>query len=369
MPTAAAPPRTAARHLAAAGALGVLGAFAAGVPLAPAPAAAATLVVANKAEATVSLVDLASGEVRATLPTGQGPHEVAVSPDGAMALVADYGGRQPGSTLTVVDVAGARVVRTIDLGEHRRPHGIAFLPGGERALVTAEGSGSLLVVDVAAGEVVRAIATGQELSHMVAVAPDGSRAYVANIGSGSVTVVDLAAGRRLANVATGDGAEGIAVTPDGAQVWVTNRGADSVSLLDPGSLAVVAAIDSAAFPIRAEVTPDGRYVLVTNARSGDLTVIDAKRREVVRRIALDLSASDPGGRLFGDRFGASSVPIGIEIAPDGRLAWIAHSNADAIQVLDLEAWKPVGVLEAGKEPDGMGYSPLDVRPPAAAGGS
>ncbi len=46
------------------------------------PAAAGTLVVANKAEATVSLVDVASGEVVATLPTGAGPHEVAVSPDG-----------------------------------------------------------------------------------------------------------------------------------------------------------------------------------------------------------------------------------------------------------------------------------------------
>jgi len=36
------------------------------------------LVVANKAEATASLIDLASGEVVATLPTGRGPHEVGL---------------------------------------------------------------------------------------------------------------------------------------------------------------------------------------------------------------------------------------------------------------------------------------------------
>lgn len=35
------------------------------------------LVVLNKAETTASLVDLASGAVAATLPTGIGPHEVA----------------------------------------------------------------------------------------------------------------------------------------------------------------------------------------------------------------------------------------------------------------------------------------------------
>jgi len=172
----------------------------------------------------------------------------------------------------------------------------------------------------------------------------------------------LAIGEKLADVPTGDGAEGIAVTPDGSQVWVTNRGADTVSLLDPETLEVVAEVASPSFPIRAEVTPDGRRLLVTNARSGDLTVIDTARREVERRVKLDLAASDPEGRLFGDRFGESSVPIGIEIAPDGRRAWIAHSNADAIQVLDLESWRPIGVLTAGKEPDGMGYSPLTVAP-------
>ena len=43
-----------------------------------------TLVVLNKSEATASLVDLSSGTVRATLPTGDGPHEVAVSPGGRL---------------------------------------------------------------------------------------------------------------------------------------------------------------------------------------------------------------------------------------------------------------------------------------------
>lgn len=323
-----------------------------------------TLVVANKAEATVSLIDLASGGTVATLPTGEGPHEVAVSPDGETAVVADYGGRTPGSTLTVLDLPGRRVRRTIELGEHTRPHGLAFLPGGERLAVTAEGSRSLLLVDVAAGEVAAAVSTGAEVSHMVALTPDGERAFVANIGSGSMTAVDLVGGEKIADVATGAGAEGVAVTPDGRQVWVTNRDAATVTLVDPQTLEVLAAVDSPEFPIRAEVTPDGRRVLVSNARSGDLTVIDTASREVERRVDLRL-APDEGeveteGRLFGDRFGDSSVPIGIEIAPDGRTAWIAHANADAIQVLDLEAWKPIGALTAGEEPDGMAYSPLEL---------
>jgi YVTN family beta-propeller protein len=329
--------------------------------------AADTLLVANKSEATVSLLDLDSGKVVATLPTGKGPHEVAVSSDGATAVVADYGADQPGSTLTVVDVPGAKVVKTVSLGDHKRPHGILFLPGDERLLVTAEASQALLVVNLPKGEVEKVIPTGQEVSHMVAVSGDGSRAFVANIGSGSITAIDLEAGSSLGNVTTGDGAEGICVSPDGSQVWVSNRGADTISLVDGKTLKVVQTLESSSFPIRAEITPDGRWVLVTNARSGDLTVIDARERKVARRVSLALEGKDPEGRLFGNRFGRSSVPIGIEIAPDGQRAYIAHAQADVIQIVDLATWKPIGHLSAGAEPDGMGYSTRKVEGAASPG--
>ena len=328
------------------------------------PAGGATLVVANKAEATVTLVDLPSGEARATLPTGKGPHEAAVSPSGRLALIADYGTREePGRTLTLIDVPGARVVRTIDLGEYRRPHGVRFLDE-RRALVTAEANQALLVVDVEAQTVLSAVPTGQDVSHMVAATPDGRRAFVANIGSGSINVVDLVERKSIAVVKTGEGAEGIDVTPDGTQVWVTNRAADTVTVLDAATNAVIATIPSAAFPIRAKVTPDGKHVLVSNARSGDISVLSVAERRVERRIPLETrAASDTEGRLMGD-FGSSSVPIGIVVEPGGARAYVAHANADRITVLDLEAWKPVGSLTAGKEPDGMAWSPLDAAAPA-----
>lgn len=321
---------------------------------------AATLLVANKAEATVSLVDLGSGKVAATLPVGTGPHEIAVSPDGRLALVANYGAQQPGSSLTLLDVPGAKVVKTIELGEYRRPHGLVFLDG-RRALVTSEASKSLLEVDVEAGKVTRAIPTGQEVSHMVAVTPDGSRAFIANIGSGTMTAIDLTAGKSLGDVKTGAGAEGIDVTPDGKHVWVTNREADTVTVVDTKTLEILGSVPSASFPIRAKATPDGQHVLVSNAKSGDLSVFSAADRKLARRVALPVaSAADKSGRLM-TAFGDSSVPIGILVEPDGRRAFVAHANGDAISIVDLGKWERVGSLTAGKEPDGMGYSKLDVK--------
>lgn len=321
-------------------------------------ASSGTLVVANKSEATVSLVDTQTGEIRATLPTGNAPHEVDVSPSGELALVGNYGTREePGSTLTLIDVVSASVVKTIGLGEYLRPHGIVWL-NDATALVTVEENQALIRVEIESGEVAQAIGTDAEISHMVAVAPNHGLAFVANIGSGSVTIVDLALGTSLGNIPTGEGAEGIAVTPDGRHVWVTNRAEDTITVIGVAKRAPIAKIDAGEFPIRAEATADGRFVLVTNAKGNDLSVFDAAGMEEVGRISFDVVSKDDEGRLFSDRFGSSSVPIGIEIVDEEKRVYVAHANADDISIIDLTQGKIVGTLSAGKEPDGMGYSPL-----------
>jgi YVTN family beta-propeller protein len=321
-------------------------------------ATAGTLVVANKSEATVSLVDTGSGEIRATLPTGEAPHEVAVSPDGRLALIGNYGTRaEPGSTLTLIDIVAQGVVRTIGLSGFSRPHGIVWRDN-RSAVVTVEANRALITINTETGEVVQEVATDADVSHMVALAPGQSRAFVANIGSGSVTVVDLEAGKRLANIATGDGAEGIAVTPDGRQVWVTNRAAGTITVLDGKTLEPIAELEAGSFPIRAEVTADSRWVLVTNARGNDLSVFSTEELKEAHRVPFAAVSKDAEGRLFSDRFGTSSVPIGIEVVSNENVAYVAHANADDISIVDLENWRVIGSLAAGREPDGMGYSPL-----------
>ncbi len=330
---------------------------------------ASTLVVANKAGASVSLIDLASGDVVATLPTGVGPHEVAVSPDGTKALITNYGRRLPGCSLTLIDIPTATVLRTLDLGEYERPHGVLWLRDGKRAVVTAEADRALLTVEIESGEILQAVDTAQEISHMVALTADQKRAFVANIGSGSVTVIDLEKGERVANVETGEGAEGVAVTVAG-RVWVTNRAADTITVLDATSLEELGEFASEGFPIRATATPAGK-VLVTHARAGALTVFEDATSangedagalgQGVRR-DLQLTGKFSEDRLFSDRFGDSSVPIGVVVDGDGTLAYIAHANADVITEVDVATGKTLRTLTAGAEPDGMAWSSSKVSP-------
>ena len=111
-----------------------------------------TLIVLNKSDDTVNLIDLKSQKSVATLPTGDGPHEVAVSTDGKTAVVTNYGRASwPGNSLTVINIPSKKVVKTIVL-EYKAPHGIEFMSDNQ-VLVTCEASKKLIQVNVVTGEV------------------------------------------------------------------------------------------------------------------------------------------------------------------------------------------------------------------------
>jgi YVTN family beta-propeller protein len=319
------------------------------------------LIVLNKSANTAMIIDLKTDQPVSTVPTGEGPHEVAVSKDGKVAVVGNYGIRgKAGSTLTVIDLLSHKVVDTIDLGDFLAPHGMVFLSKGRRFLVTAEVNRSLLLLDMekkGTDKILKTFPTRQQISHMVAVTPDDKVAFTANIVSGSVSVIDLEAKKPVTIIPTGEGAEGIDVSPEGKQVWVTNRAEDTISVIDTASLSVQKTIKCPSFPIRLKFTPGGREVLVSAARSGELVFIDAKTYKEVHRLPFKLEASeDSKARLFKDQFKRSPVPIGILIHPTGKWAYVAAAYADNVAVVDIKKRKLVKWIATGKEPDGLGFT-------------
>jgi YVTN family beta-propeller protein len=321
-----------------------------------------TLVVLNKSDASASLVDLASGKETARLPVGNGPHEAAASPDGRTVVVTNYGDRTPGDSLSVIDIAEAKVLRTIALDGYQRPHGLQFLDG-RRVVVTAEVQASVLIVDVVDGRIERAIVTGQRVSHMVAAAPDGGRAFVANIGSGNLSVLDLRQGSAVAHIPTGQGAEGVDVSPDGREVWVSNRGADTLTVIDARSLMPLATLPAAGFPIRVRFDPAGTRAFVTVPRDDALLVFDRGSRTLERRVGLPAAAVKTEGRLLGAMFGRSTVPIGVVTDGAGRRVYVAQANADQVAEFDATSGTLLRTLPTGAEPDGLAWSPLRAGAP------
>jgi DNA-binding beta-propeller fold protein YncE len=312
-----------------------------------------TLLVANRTGGSISFFDLATGIEIARVPIGPAiPHEVAVSADGRMALTGEYGPNEaPGRHVVVIDVAEARVVGRIDLGPQSRPHSLAFLPDGRRAVATLEQSDRIALVDVVARSVVRTYPTGGREGHMVRLSPDGARAFVTSRGAeGTLSVISLNSESTPIVIPTGAGAEGLAVTKDGREVWVVNRDARSISIVDTQSLKVVSTIEVPPDARRAEISTSGR-VLVPHGRTDDapaqvLSVYDVKSRALVNRLALHEGRKGAGG-------------FGIHLV--GERAFVSDRLDRALFIMDLDDFKSRRVLVTGQDdPDGVAVSPVRV---------
>ena len=305
-----------------------------------------TLIVTNKAPSTATIIDLASGRVLATLPTGQGPHEVVVSRDGRVAVVTDYGSRSGGNTLTVIDVPALKVARTISLGEYQRPHGIVFLPGDSLVAVTSESSRNVVIVSVEAGVVRRAIATQHNGSHMVGVTADGTRAYTGDIGSNTVSELNLITGEYVRSWDVPTQPEAINVTPDGSEVWVGSNATGKVSVVTPATGAITTAAEGFGWPYRVFFTPDAKTVLLPDLRREELRFVDRSRRKELARLTFT-----EGG------------PQGITMTPDGKFILQSLSRQGQVAVIDAALRKVVGHIAAGETPDGIAYTPRVTQPP------
>jgi hypothetical protein len=92
-------------------------------------AASGLLLVANKGDHSLGLIDPLAAKMIATVPVdGNTGHEVVASPDGRRAFVPIYGNAGVGSPGTdgqwvrVIDLNERRIVGTVDLGKGLRPH-------------------------------------------------------------------------------------------------------------------------------------------------------------------------------------------------------------------------------------------------------
>ncbi len=302
---------------------------------------AATLLVLNKADATLAFVDPTSLQVVQKIATGDGPHEVAVSADGKIAIVANYGtGPNPGTTLSIVDLAGRKELQRLKLPGLLRPHGL--YPVGTHVYFTAEGSRAVGRYDVPSGAIDLISGTGANGTHMVVASADEKKIYTANIGSDSVSVIDLANSPRaiaLMQIATGKGPEGIDLSPDGTELWVAHRSDGALSVIDTATGKVVRTVTTGTkMANRVKFTRDGKRVLISDPPSNEVFVFDAATRELVTKIA------------------TGNAPAGIVIAPDGRRAFVACSGAGVVQIIDLEKMAIAGSVDTGNQPDGMAWS-------------
>jgi YVTN family beta-propeller protein len=301
---------------------------------------AAALLVLNKDDNALAIVDPGSGKVVGRVPTGEGPHEIVTSSDGKFAFVTNYGAREGGTTLSVIDLAAQKETRRVALGALRRPHGAIF--AGGKVYFTAEANKLVARYDPATDRVDWLMGTGQEYTHMLVASKDLRQIFTANIGSDSVTALERTAdgnGWKETQIAVGKGPEGIDISPDDKEVWAANSQSGTISIIDAATHKVLQTLDvKTKHSNRLKFTLDGRLVLVSDAEGDEVVVIEAAARKERRRIAV--------GR----------VPLGILMEPSGVRAYVAASQDNSVAAIDLKTLEVVSHIATGKDPDGLAWA-------------
>ena len=300
------------------------------------PPAKPFLVVANQRSGVATLVELTSGRV-SHVELGGKPHEAAVSPDARVGVLTipsqTFGSSRK---VIVLDLATARVARTITLGDYKEPHGIAFVSDSV-ALIGTLGGTSAVFVDVRNGRVLRAVDGLPANPYIVALTATG-RAYVSSPHSSKVTEIDVAGARATRTIDIPDDPAGIAVSADGkelyAAVWREKTGG-GIAIFDLAK-GLVAAKLPATQPRRLTVTADGKLVVATDR--DHLRIIDRANRQM-RSVAL---GSNAGGS-------------GVTCSPDSSRCYAALSQSGEIVEVDINAARVLRRFPAQPGVDGIAY--------------
>jgi YVTN family beta-propeller protein len=274
------------------------------------------------------------------------PLDLAVSDDGAWLYVT----AEDSDLLLEVDLQEKRVARSIPVGG--RPHSVVLSPDGTTAYVSNRWSHSVSIVDLPRGEVTGELAVGSGPSGL-ALTPDGSTLYVANSVSNDISAVDVESGRERRRLSAGNEPYAVSLSPDGDAVYVTNRLSSQLAFREPPAteLTVVEAssdrviqrldFHSAHVIEGIDFTPSGDLALVTLVRPKNLLPATQVGRGWM--LTFGLGVVDPARDWRVIQLPLDDVntfyadPYDVLITRDGRRAFVSHSGADVVTVVDLEA--------------------------------
>jgi len=311
---------------------------------APSSSSRGLLLVANKGDQTLGLIDPdAARQVATVAERGISGHEVAASPDGERAFVPIYGNSgvgmpgTDGSTMVVIDLVEHKLIHTIDFGHGVRPHCAVFGPKDGLLYVTTELDKSVAVIDPLTLKIVGSAPTGQAESHMLAISPDGRKGYTANVGPGTVSVLDLAGRKTLTVIPVAGHVQRISVSLDGRWAFTSDTEKPRLAVIDTTTNKVDRWIALPGTGYGTAPTPDGKWLLVAIPGANEVAVVDIATMRVVRAIKVP------------------SSPQEVLIRPDGRVAYVSCSDSHQIAAIQIDDWG-VTLIEAGRGADGLAWA-------------
>ncbi|MQA90759.1 MAG: YncE family protein [Gemmatimonas sp.] len=272
-------------------------------------------------------IDAETDEVLGRTLLGLFPATVSVTPDGEYAFISNFnlhGDPVPSSISKVHLGTMAEVARTETCV---MPHGSRINPQGTRHYSVCMMDQLLVEIDVATGEVLRGFSVERR------------RERPAMPGDlGTMRHDDAAA--ELCNPTWAE------PSADGSSVFVTCNRAQEVLEVDVEEWQVVRRFATGDAPYNLATTPDGRYLLVSLRNGADPAL------EVY-----DLQTGEPAGRVPA----STTLVHGIAVSPDSRYAFVSvegvGSEPGKVDIVDLSTMQRVASVEVAQQATGIAIAP------------
>lgn len=263
---------------------------------------------------------------------------------------------EAGNNVSVIDVRTDSVVATLEAGQ--RPRGIKLMPDGKTLVVAVSGSpragpgvdesklppadrskDGLALVDLATRQV-RRLPGGVDPENFD-ISADGKTIYVANEDASAASVVDVPSGTVKATIKVGGQPEGVTVRPDADEVWVTSEEGGKLYVLDTKADSVRHVITVGKRPRSVAFTHDGKRAYAPAEVGGNVTVINATTYRPIATITVP---------------GKGAKPMDAVMAPDDSRVYISTGRGGTVAILDTKSNKFVGTVDVGSRPWGIAFS-------------
>jgi DNA-binding beta-propeller fold protein YncE len=170
----------------------------------------------SNAVSFVSVVRASDGDVLRRIEVPGAVHHVAVAPNGAFAVTT----HSNGGGISLIDLASMELVATVQTGP--LPNYAVIGPGSDRIYVSNAGNGTISEIDVRRRIVLRNFLAGAGPEHL-ALSHDGRRIYAADAEAGRVIELSAESGTVLRTFDVGGLLHGLDLSSDGRELFVSAR--------------------------------------------------------------------------------------------------------------------------------------------------
>jgi DNA-binding beta-propeller fold protein YncE len=247
-------------------------------------------------------------------------------------------------SLAIVDPASNRVLGTVRTGEG--PHEVVASSDGKLAFVSNYGGNNISEIDLSARREVRKVDLGV-LHAPHGLAFSGGKLYFTAETNQIVGTYDPATNRIDALVGTGQNTTHmITVAAGGNMFFTSNIGSNTVSLFERSGSQTWnhTIIPVGKGPEGLDISPDGKELWVAHSRDGGVSVIDIADKRVVHTFSVQTKRANR-----------------LKFTPDGRLVLIGDLDGGTLLVLQRTTCKEVKRIKLGHEPAGILVSPDSSR--------